>query len=238
LVNLLLFGLFLFQFQIDRISGSLSFNTSTLSFAGIFTCISILFFIENLLRHLKPERRYAYKHLLFLLLLLAVIYLLYFYRRVSYGDDGQILLYLILMVQLPLPPLVGVSAARMAGLEGADFQPGRGGQVQYFMVLIGAGLLIAGITQMLDFYFSEVRSSFYHALLLVLLLFLGGLLLLSDLFRRELNQWMRSYFLGDSTDYRKEWTRSPASLVRRRASSSGFSTTCFPASRLARAPCT
>jgi len=207
-VNLLLFALFLFQFQIDRITGSLYFNTTTLMFAGIFTSISMLFFIENLIRHLKPERRYAYKHLLFLLMMLAMIHLLYFYQRVSYHEESQMLMYLVLLVQLPLPLFVGISASRIQGFEDpADFLPGKGGQVQYFMVLIGAGLLLAGVMQMLDFYFSEVRSSFYHAILLLLLFVVGGLLLLSDLFRSEINLWLRAYFLGDPTDYRREWQR-------------------------------
>lgn len=210
-VNLLLFALFLFQFQIDRISGTLYFNITTLMFAGIFTSISMLFFIENLIRHLKPERRYAYKHLLFLLMVLAMIHLLYFYQRVSYHEESQMLMYLVLLVQLPLPLFVGISASRIQALEGpADFLPGKGGQVQYFMVLIGAGLLLAGVMQMLDFYFSEVRSNFYHAILLLLLLVVGGLLLLSDLFRSEINLWLRAYFLGDPTDYRREWQRVTA----------------------------
>ncbi len=208
LVNLLLFALFLFQFQIDRISGALYFDITTLMFAGIFTSISMLFFIENLIRHLKPERRYAFKHLLFLLLVLALIHLLYFHQRLTYPLESQMLMYLLLLVQLPLPLFVGISAARIQGLEDeAHFLPGREGQVQYFMVLIGAGLLLAGAMQMLDFYFSEVRSNFYHAILLMLLLIVGGLLLLSDLFRSEINLWLRAYFLGDPTDYRREWQR-------------------------------
>jgi len=206
-VNLLLFSLFLFQFRIDQISGNLFFDTSTLLFAGILTSISMLFFIENLIRHLKVERRYAYKHLLFALVLLAFVSLLYFYQLVSYHQSNALLLYLMLMVQLPMPLFIFVSMARISRLDGADFVRGRDGQAQYFMIMIGAGLLLAGVMQMLDFYFSEVRSDFYHAMLTTGLLFGIGFLLLSDQMRSEVNQWLSAYFLGDATDYKREWNR-------------------------------
>ncbi len=207
IVNLLLFSLFLFQFRIDQISGNLFFDTTTLRFAGIFTSIAMLFFLENLIRHLKVQRRYAYKHLLYALIVLALVELLYYYQSVSYHQSGGLLLYLVLMVQLPLPLFVGISAARIRLLEPPDFIPGKGGQAQYFMILIGAGLLLAGVMQMLDYYFSEVRSDFYHAVLALLLTFGLGLLMLSDLMRSEINQWLRAYFLGDATDYKREWSR-------------------------------
>ena len=207
LVNLLLFSLFLFQLRIDQISGDLFFDTTTLLFAGILTSIAMLFFLENLIRHLRAERRYAYKHLLFALILLALIHLLYFHQLASYREGNSLLLYLMLMVLLPLPVFVGVSMARIGELEGEDFSPGKEAQAQYFMILIGAALLVAGIMQMLDYYFSEVRSDFYHAMLISLLLFGGGFMLLSNLMRTEINQWLRAYFLGDATDYKREWDR-------------------------------
>ncbi len=210
LVNLLLFALFLFQFRIDQISGALYFDTTTLQFAGILTSIAMLFFLENLIRHLKTARRYAYKHLLYGLIVLAFVSLLYFYRLASYRQAGSLLLYLMLMVQLPLPLLVGISTARVRTLTPPDFTPGKGGQAQYFMILVGAGLLLAGIMQMFDAYFSTVRSDFYHAMLTVVLLFGIGLLMLSDHLRSEVNQWLSAYFLGDATDYRREWSRVSA----------------------------
>ncbi len=214
LVNLLLFALFLFQFRIDQISGNLFFDTSTLLFAGVFCGIAMLYFLESLIRHLKVEYRYAYKHLLYGLIVLALVHLMYFYQRLSYQEAKPLLLYLVLMVQLPLPLFVGISAARIRDLEGQQFAPGRDGQAQYFMVLVGSGLLLAGVMQMLDFYFSEVRSDFYHAMLSVTLLFGVGMLLLSNLMRSEINQWLSAYFLGDPNDYKREWGRV-SSITRR-----------------------
>lgn len=210
LVNLLLFGLFLFQFRIDQLSGALYFDTTTLQFAGVLTSIAMLFFLENLIRHLKVARRYAYKHLLYGLIVLAFISLLYFYRLLSYRQSGSMLLYLMLMLQLPLPLLMGISVMRIKTLTPPDFTPGKGGQAQYFMILVGAGLLLAGVMQLLDTYFSTVRSDFYHAMLTVTLLFGIGLLMLSDQMRTEVNQWLSAYFLGDATDYRREWNRVSA----------------------------
>lgn len=204
-VNVLLILIFLFQFHIDSISQSLYFDQQTLYFAAFIMAIAMLFYLENIIRCLRAEHRYAYKHLLFILLAMALINLIHFYQFLVNDQIEALVHYLSISIHLLIPVFIFVSVHRLSPRKTDIFNAADIGHFQYMLIIIGAGLIISGIVSMLDFYFSRVRSEFYQAILYIALLSITGMLVLSKFFRSEFALYLKSYFTGDSNDYKKEW---------------------------------
>jgi putative PEP-CTERM system histidine kinase len=206
-INLILVSIFLLQFYINGISHPQLLNVESLYFACLVISIASLFFIENIVRCLKMDYRYTLKHLLFALSAMAIVNMFHFYHLLIYHEANSFLQYLSLVMYLVIPAFIFISLLRIPKIDINVFEPNETGQAQYFLILAGSGLVVAGVMQMFDLYFSQVRSDFYQALFTVLLFSAIGILILSHLFRSELGLYLRTYFYGDSNDYKREWEK-------------------------------
>ena len=157
-VNALLILIFLFQFHIDSITQTLYFDQHTLYFAAFIMAIAMLFYLENIIRCLKAEYRYAYKHLSFVMVFLAVINLIHFYQLLVSAQMSPLFHYLSLVIHLVIPIFIFVSIQRMDSRQSEVFNAADIGHFQYFLMIVGVGLIITGIVSMLDLYF---RSLYY-----------------------------------------------------------------------------
>lgn len=206
-INLFLIAVFAYQFRLDQATQSSYILPGSLYFSSFIICIALLFFLENIVRCLKANIRYSYKHLLFGLFILAFINLLNFYSLVVNHEVQPIFHFLSLLIHLVIPVFLYVSLQRKSRFEADNFNNNEVGQLQYFLILIGGVLVVSGLMQMFDVYFSQVRSDLYQSIFFTLLIFGLGMLLLSNTFRTELSLYLKSYFYGDRNDYKKEWDR-------------------------------
>ncbi len=204
-VNILLILIFAFGYHIDEIAQSMPFDEGTLYLAGLLIAMAMMYYLENIIRCLKSEYRFVYKHMIFWLAIIAGVNLLTLYQLLLQEELSLFLHYLSLLVYVPLPLFLFISINRSSKAMTSHFNQDNTNQLQYFLILAGIVLIIAGILRMIDLYFSQVLSEFYQAIFFIILLTIGGALFLSNFLRSELSLFLRSYFYGDPNDYKKEW---------------------------------
>lgn len=187
--------------------------TKLIFFAAFLISIVMLFYIETIVRSLRPDYRFYFKHLLFGISALSFVSFLNFFNLIVDDEPSRLVNYLSLFIHLAIPVFVWVSVARAGKMQAEHFEENSSGYAQVFLVVLGCVLVIASLLQHFDLYFSQVRSDFYQSLFIIVVFSALGVVVLSDYFRSAFSRYLKAYFYGDRNDYKKEWEK--VSLISR-----------------------